>query len=110
MYCTDQEITSLGKLHAKYYQPFEAKTGARKMKLKTFYKYMPVYHPEFHNSRLVEDACDCCVALNRKLVDLKVSKEDKVSIREALANHSELARSLRKTMRTVILLWKRSVE
>ena len=110
VYCTDPLMTSMEALFKTYYLPFEAAdesiVGIRKMKKNSFFNYMKAYHPEFHLRRLVEDACDVCVELKTQLKSKDLSDADRHHIEQALANHGELARSLRNTMRDAIDHWK----
>lgn len=65
--------------------------------------------PNFNLKRSSEDCCDTCVALKTQLKDTSLSDEEKDSIKDALKNHGDLARSLRNFMSIAIQKWKRTV-
>jgi hypothetical protein len=63
----------------------------------SFYNFMSAYHPEFRLKRVMEDACDTCYELREMLKDKSKSVEELNSIEEALTNHGEMARTMRRT-------------
>ena len=106
-YCTDPAVTSWEKLYDMYFLRFEESNHLiRKMSKTSFYNCMSAYHPEFRLKRVMEDACDTCYELREMLKDKSKSAEDLNRIEEALANHGEMARTMRKAMRNAIVLWK----
>ena len=106
-YCTDPAVTSWDKLYELHFLRFEESNRlVRKMGKTSFFNCMTAYHPEFRLKRVMEDACDTCYELHEMLKDKSRSVEDLKKIEEALANHGEMARTMRKTMRNAILLWK----
>ena len=56
-------------------------------------------------ARLQEDACDTCVEMRTKLEDPDLDPELRAALTTALENHGALARSLRGTMKSAIVLW-----
>ena len=106
-YCIDPEITSWTKLYDLHFLKFEEDNHLiRKMGKTSFYACMKAYPPEFRLNRVMEDACDTCIELRTMLKDKSRSEEDRKFIEEALVNHGDMARSMRKAMRNAIVLWK----
>ena len=72
----------------------------------TFFNHMSAYHPDLRLKRVMEDACDTCIELKTMLKDSNFTEDEHKSIEEALANHGDLARNMRRTMHNAIVFWK----
>ena len=85
-YITDEEISSIDKLHEKYYIPFEAdkRPIPRKLAKETFRKYLGKCFPEIKLDRLQEDMCDICVEFKTALKDPNLLEVDREHLSEAL--------------------------
>ena len=106
-YVTDPAITSWEKLYQLHFLTFEPdNTLIRKMAFITFFNHMSAYHPDLRLKRVMEDACDTCIELKTMLKDSSFTEDEHKSIEEALANHGDLARNMRRTMRNAIVFWK----
>ena len=106
-YCLDPAVTSWDKLYDLHFAKFEEDNYlVRKLEKSSFFKCMAAYHPEFRLKRVKEDACDKCIELRKMLKDKSRSEEELTRIEEALENHGDMARAMRKSMRNAIVLLK----
>ena len=109
VYCSHPDVTGWSSLF-RIFQNFETNSRIRKMSNISFYNHMKAHHPEFRLNRVQEDVCDTCTELKTQLKNMDLSEEARQNIREALADHGNLARVLRKTMRIGIVKLKDSIQ
>ena len=67
---------------------------------------MGASHPEFRLKRLMEDFCDTYCERRVVLKDKNMTEDDLKRFEGFLANHGDMARTMKTAMRDAIVLWK----